>query len=275
MVGAGAAHDGLVKVVIDGVLVGKLFEIRSIALRHVVEGHGGGAFAGCGVVECGGLCGAIAASADGDFDPREEIVQAAAGVVLGGIVNVAVGLLPHLEEAMHRAVGVCVIRHLGAAELEHAFTQVVCIGDAGIKLTGGDSGCTGEEKLFISGGETSIGEFRDLQSGEGRRTRDGGRFRSTSQRWREDAVDALGLRTVGKSSTRGRVVQGRELRRERVVGTGLAVGLDDALGEQIGDCLAFLWRVGTVDMVKGTIFTDDDDDVLDGSRCCRTAAVWA
>src|SRR5882757_130046 len=40
VVGAGATHDGLVKVVIDGVFVGKLFEIRSVAFRHIVEGHG-------------------------------------------------------------------------------------------------------------------------------------------------------------------------------------------------------------------------------------------
>src|SRR5882757_723353 len=40
VVGAGATHDGLVKVVIDGVFVGKLFEIRSVAFRHVIETHG-------------------------------------------------------------------------------------------------------------------------------------------------------------------------------------------------------------------------------------------
>jgi hypothetical protein len=114
VVGTGATHDGLVEVVVESVLVSEFFEVRSVTLRHVVEGHGSGTFAGAGVGEVARLGGAVAAGADGGFNPGEEVVQTAAGIVFGRIVNVAVGLLPHLEETVDRAIGIGIVRHLGS-----------------------------------------------------------------------------------------------------------------------------------------------------------------
>jgi len=269
VVGTGTAHDGLVEVVADGVLIGELFEVRGVALRHVVEAHGGGAFAGGGVAEGAGLRLAVAAGADGGLNPREEVVQAAAGVVLGGVVGVAVGLLPHLEEAVDGAVGVGVVRHLFAADLEYAFTQAGGVGDAGVDLAARDAGGAGDEELVVAMSEAGVGKLSNLQGCE-RSTSDALCFRTACQSWRKRTVDALELGAVGEGAgAGGSAVDGRELCREGVVGTRLTIGFYDAFGEEVGDGLAFLWLVSGVDVIKGAVLTDDDDDVLDGSGGCR------
>ena len=56
------------------------------------------------------------------------------------------------------------------------------------------------------------------------------------------------------------------LPRELEVGTGRAVGVDDALGEQIADLLAAPGLVGSEDIVEGVILTHDDDHVPDRRR---------
>ncbi len=55
-----------------------------------------------------------------------------------------------------------------------------------------------------------------------------------------------------------------ELVRLSEMRAGCAVGVDDALGEQVlhGFSVVF-WNVGRVDMVEATVFTNDDDDVFD------------
>ena len=58
---------------------------------------------------------------------------------------------------------------------------------------------------------------------------------------------------------------GLELLREFEIGAGSAVGLDDALGEQVADGISGLGDVGREEMVKGAIFADQYDDVFDGS----------
>ena len=49
------------------------------------------------------------------------------------------------------------------------------------------------------------------------------------------------------------------------VGAGGSVGVDDALGEQVGDGIAAGGLVGGEDVVEGAVFADDHDDVFDGS----------
>ena len=49
-----------------------------------------------------------------------------------------------------------------------------------------------------------------------------------------------------------------------------AVCVDDAFRAQIGDGLAFLRFVGPVDVVEGTVFTDDDNDMLYGGATAQS-----
>ena len=53
--------------------------------------------------------------------------------------------------------------------------------------------------------------------------------------------------------------------REFEIGAGSAVGVDDALGEQVADGVSGLGDVGREEVVKGAIFADQHDDVFDGS----------
>ena len=78
VVEAGTAADGLVEIVAHRVIIGEALEVGRVALLHIVEAQGGGAFTGGGGagqvvgVEIGGLGQAVGAGADGDFHPGEQ-----------------------------------------------------------------------------------------------------------------------------------------------------------------------------------------------------------
>jgi hypothetical protein len=42
-----------------------------------------------------------------------------------------------------------------------------------------------------------------------------------------------------------------------------AVGVDNSLGQQILDGIMALWHIGREEVIKSTVFTDEDDDMLD------------
>ena len=132
---AGASHHGLMEVVAHREVVGEGLQVGRIALQHVVEAHGGRAFTGGGVVEAGRLRLAIGASADRGLQPRATsrscIRWDSLRVRTRGL---AVELLPHLVEAVDRAVVVGVVRVGGGGYLERAVGQVVGIGDARVNV---------------------------------------------------------------------------------------------------------------------------------------------
>src|SRR5205823_37736 len=78
-------------------------EVWCIAPQHVVETHRRSTFTSAGQVEAFRLGLAIGTSSDGHFDPGKEIRQATAGVSLRSLARIAIKLLPHLVETMHRA----------------------------------------------------------------------------------------------------------------------------------------------------------------------------
>ena len=68
------------------------------------------------------------------------------GLAVGASRRGAVGLLPHLVEAMHRAGGVAVVGHVRAGELERAVRQCRCVGDARIDSVAGQAGRAGGQQ---------------------------------------------------------------------------------------------------------------------------------
>ena len=82
----------------------------------------------------GVAAGAIAAGADGDFNPRKQVVLAAARILFGDVASVAIRLLPHLVEAVHRAVGIIVVGERRRRKLESALGQVQDVRECGCRV---------------------------------------------------------------------------------------------------------------------------------------------
>ena len=105
---AGAAVHGLVKVVAHRVIVRKALQVRDVALLHVVEPERARALSGRRGVrrilgaEVLGLRGAVGAGADRHLHPGEQLPGAAGRILARRSGDVAIDLLPHLIEAMHR-----------------------------------------------------------------------------------------------------------------------------------------------------------------------------
>ncbi len=143
VVGAGSAHHRLVEVVAHRIVVGKIFEISRVALLYVVEGHGGRAFFGAHAVEAGGLGESVGAGADRDFEPGEQVAQASAGVLACSIRRAAIKLLPHLVEAVDRAIVVRIVRVCLGGELERARGQGGGVRNASVDISMVQSGAAG------------------------------------------------------------------------------------------------------------------------------------
>jgi hypothetical protein len=90
-------------------VIGEKLQIRSVTLQDVVEAHGRPAFVSAEFIEVFRLRFPIRACADRYFHPGKQIGQAAAGIEAGCAAHVAVELLPHLIEAVHRTGGIVVI----------------------------------------------------------------------------------------------------------------------------------------------------------------------
>ncbi len=205
----------------------------------------------------------VAAAADGDFNPWEQVVLATAGVVLCRKSHAAIRLLPHLEEAVYRAVGVIAVSEGLGGELERTFGQRKDIRDArvGFGIRSEASAPDGQVVIVAFGQLAGFNFFGESNGWNVGTLRTAGYYR------RIVGVDGLFWRAdgVGAGSHRG-AIDGAVLRRERVVGTGSSLFRDDSLGKQIGDGLAGLGLVGSVDVIEAAVFTDDHDDVLDGRR---------
>src|SRR5208337_1732271 len=106
VVGAGAAEDRLMVIVAHRVGVRERLQIGRVALLNIEKEHRRRTFANI----VGGLRRAVGAGGDGGLDPGKEIMAATRRVVLGRGAGGAIELLPHLEQAMHGARRVGVVR---------------------------------------------------------------------------------------------------------------------------------------------------------------------
>ena len=270
VVGAGAAVDRLVEVVAHRILVREAREVGHVALLHVVEAERGGPFARRRIGERGRLRRTVGAGADRHFDPGEQVGVAARRVVAAGGRGVAVQLLPHLIEAMHRALGIGVIGHRrGVGELEGTGRQRIHVGDARVRRTTGERRVgrlitAGDQELIVVG---SKARFSGLRIGDGRRE-DVGVLGAADDRRGKLVVGEFLLRRaqqerISRSSVRcGGLMRLFEVRAgDRIL---VLVELDDALGEQVVDALAGPVRhVSGEHVIEAAVFADDDDDVLD------------
>ncbi len=272
VVGVGSAHRRLMVIVVQGVFAGELGQIGRVALGDVVEAHRDIAF-----LERVRRRIAVAAGGDGLLDPGEQVGLTAACIVPGHLAGVAVKLLPHLVEAMHRAPAISRIKALGGFARDHrhqrigAVRQVVGVQDAGIGRIAGDAGCTRRQQRQILRTQAVVAASGLGQRGEAARTIEGSLFHGRITLLRR--VRGSGrLKLVGRVVVRslltrveriGVVVHCRELRRPRVVRTGRAVLLDNSLGQEIVDVLAVARHVSREHMVESPVFADNDDDVLD------------
>src|SRR6202008_4001931 len=118
VVGAGSTHHRLMEVVAHRVMVGKIFEVRRVTLQHVVEAHGSRAFLRAQIVETRGLRFSIRSGANRGLDPGPQVVLASVRIAPTRARGAAVELLPHLVEAVHRAVVVRVVRMGFGRQLE-------------------------------------------------------------------------------------------------------------------------------------------------------------
>ena len=152
VIGASATHEGLVEVIAHGVFVGEPLQNGDVSGAHVVEGHGIAAAVivkGRGIIEVVDLVGVV-----GD-DEGIEVAQAAGGILEGGVAEVAIGLLPHLKEAVRGVSRVGVVRKLGALQREGTVGQVVEILDARVRVgqeeSVGSAGRAGGEQMQVAG----------------------------------------------------------------------------------------------------------------------------
>jgi len=106
VIGARAAHERLMKIVAHGVLISEALEERGVARLYVIESHG---IAAAVVVDGGRRVKRIDLVRIVRYDEGIKIVQAARRIVLGGILDVAIRLLPHLEEPVRRITGVGIV----------------------------------------------------------------------------------------------------------------------------------------------------------------------
>ena len=278
-VGEGSAHHRLMVVVVERVFAGQLRQIGRVALGDVVEAHRDIAF----LQQRGRrrVWRRIAVAAGGDrlLDPGEEIGLASARILPRDLRGVAVELLPHLVEAMHRAAAVSGIKaggDLARLRLHQrigAVRQVGGVQDAGVGRIPGDAGRAGRQQRQILRAQAVVAAGGLRQRGQAAWTIERGRFDGRvavlGRVGRSGRLQAVGRVVVGRllaGADRVKiVVHCRELRRPGVVRAGRSVLVDDSLGQQVVDMLAGARLVGREHMVESPVFADDDDDMLDGA----------
>ena len=130
MLHAGPTLGGLMIVVADRVLVGQLLEQRGVLVLDVVERHRRAAAVVRGRTAIGGDHKGV------------EIIEAAGRIVFRGVLNAAVGLLPHLIKTMGRIPGVGVVGEAGTGQLKGSVRQVGIVRNARIGCPASDR-CAG------------------------------------------------------------------------------------------------------------------------------------
>ena len=214
MVGHSAAHHGLMEIVAQRVVIGQALHVRSIAFEHVKELHGSGTFARANEVgrrkKIAGRR-AIAAGADGYFNPRKQVVLAAARIFSGRRREVAIRLLPHLVEAVHRAIGIIVVGERRRRKLESALGQLQDVRNAGVGYNVGGQASATDGQVDIIGWPQLPG-FDFLGLGQGWNVRVGG---ATRDHERVVAVKSFFRRADGiGASADCRVIDGAVLCRD-------------------------------------------------------------
>ena len=188
-------------------------------------------------------------------------------------MRIAVELLLHLIETMHRARGIGVIGIFRVRELVRAGRQggraLAVVADTLIGRSAGLSRAAGQQILIIG---ASRGRFRTARQRDVRRRDAGrtgrdpekrtcvGRRRSADERGRQGRVGLLGVRRhfVGLRFAR------LGLPRLKIVRAGRSVGLHDAAREQVQHRLVLVdGLVGGEHVVEAAVFADDYDHVLD------------
>src|SRR6266478_6732347 len=273
----GSAHSWLMVVVAHGVIVGELLEVGHVALQNVIEAHDcatlAGGFCSRRIVgaEVGRLGLAIHVRTYGNCSPGKKIGFAATRIRLCGISNIAVGLLPHLVEAVNRAGGVRIpcksVRALRISELEGSArkggvgSRANNAGYAGVGNLAGKASPASGQVAVVRGVRQAI--LRSFGIGEG--------------------TDSIALADIRRTAIEGsgergirRLVSGAELEfgaardisgvlsGKRILWAGCAVLIDDLLGEKIVNVLSVLWLVSGKNVVETAIFSNNHYDMLDG-----------
>ena len=247
-------------VVAHGELVGERLEQRHVALLHVEDRHGLAGVAG-DLRRHGERRGC-----EGGGDRRLQVVQAAGRVAPGDVLPVdgAIHLLIHLKKLMDGVGRVGVIRHARAGHLEGAGRQRVDVGDArvGADIVG-QPGAAGAEQELVLRRQARIAA-RDRQDEGDRRILHAGEIRR-----RQGLVEHLARRAGADEEVAGAVRwrDDLELMPLGEIRPGRAVGLDDALRQQVEHALVLALRhIGREQMVEAAVLADDDDHVLDRTR---------
>ncbi len=105
VVRARAAHDSLVVVVAHGELICQALEYRSVALLNVVKRHG---IAAAIVVDRAAAGRIRLVGVVGDHK-RIKIAQASGRIFPGGVLDIAIRLLPHLKKPVRCVSGISVV----------------------------------------------------------------------------------------------------------------------------------------------------------------------
>ena len=137
VVRARSAVHRLVEVVAHRILVGQLLEVRHVAVLHVVKAQRGRALAGGYSVgrilsaEVRRLRETVRARAHRHFHPGKQCASQPEGLLAEALAAIAIQLLPHLVEAVHRARRIGVIGEgIAVGQLERARRKGVHIRDA-------------------------------------------------------------------------------------------------------------------------------------------------
>lgn len=264
-------------VVAHGVVIREVFRVRCVSLLHVVKLHGGSTFVGRDLAgsivfaEVRRLGFSVVIRADGHFRPRKEVTQATAGIRRGGMTDIAIELLVHLEETVHRAVGVGIVgkgRVIG--DLEGARRQrgvrrgLGNTRNAAVWNVTRQSCATRQQILVVVKGVRRQSVLR------------GARIANVADAVVCANIGGTAVERCGFEGVRGLTAGGGQLKRgepgyvsvvlDRVgaVRARSAIGIDDAFRQKIVHGFARHRRIGREQMVERPVLTHDDDHVFDG-----------
>jgi hypothetical protein len=243
MVRSAAAHHRLMIVVGQRISVGETLEERSVAGIDVDETHRRTAplFRG---------------REEGRGDEGIEVAQAAAGVSARGMPDVAIGLLPHLKEAVDHVLGIGIVgqpkprARVFRGLLKGTVGQECHVGDTSIRAAGsGKAASAGNEQNRVHRPKAWFGCLGRSNGGKWGRSSVAARRRNAVQvgRWQRDIC---GFAVIG------RVDEILGLRQHHKLGSGAEVGprttvfLDNAAGQEIVDALAIARFVKAEDVIK-------------------------
>ena len=190
-------------------------------------------------------------------------MQAAGRVAAGHVLPVdgAIHLLIHLEELMDGVGRVGVIRHGRAGHLEGAWRQRVDVGDADVGADSvGQPGAAGAEQELVLRRQARIAT-RNRQDEGDRRI-----LHAAEIRRRQGLVEEFTRRAGADEEVAGAVRRRGDLELMALgeIRPGRAVGLDDALRQQVEHALVPVLRhIGREQMIEAAVLADDDDNVLD------------